>query len=262
MIIISNNVSYRSEIMEKTKYTGRIYCLISAVIIIGCYAAQKILSLTAEPSRTLVLLEAMAFSLAVAVVYFLVTKSKEPFYGILISLLGLRMLPPSIGALREFSPGGYIVYYIVTKAALVIFAFAIIKLFRQQKSGNPKLKVLPILYLIVAVPFVNEISSTICAFVNGYANGNMLYAYFISFALYALVMLVTLWYAAKSDRINAKLLCDYTVIALLVNLARRAGIVLIYAVEGYHISRSYYCWIAIYVFFLAAFMLLKKKKAA
>lgn len=243
---------------EKTD-KGKLYCLISAVIIIGCYAVQKFTALAFPASRSLAIIEAMVFSLFVAVVYFLVTKSKESFYGILISILGFKMMPPAVSSLKALSAGADIVYYIVTKAAVVIFAFAIIKLFKEQKYEQ-KIKALPILFLIVAVPFTNEIASTLSAFVNGYANGNKIYEYFIRFAFYSMAMLVTLFYASKSNKINSKLLCDYTIIALLVNLARRISVIVIYSIQGFHISKSYFCWSAIYIFFIAAFSVLKSKK--
>lgn len=245
--------------MENKKYEGKIYCLISAIIIIGCYGVQRILSVCLDATRTLVLVEAMIFSIAVAIVYFLVTKSKEPFYGILISLLGFKMMPPGIGYLRELCPEAYLVYYIVTKATLVIFAFAIIKLFREQ-NYEQKMKALPILFLMAAVPFTSEISATVSSFINGYANGNRLYEYFIQFAFYALTMLVTLWYASKSNYINSKLICEYSIIALTVNLIRRISVIIIFSSKDYHVSKSYFCWIAIYIFFIAAFALLERKK--
>ncbi|MGN1328227.1 MAG: hypothetical protein ACI4V4_00840 [Eubacterium sp.] len=243
---------------EKTD-KGKLYCLISAIIIIGCYAVQKLTAIAFPISRSLAIVEAMVFSLFVAVVYFLVTKSNESFYGILISILGFRMMPPAVPSLKELSSGADIVYYIVTKVALIIFAFAIIKLFREQKYEQ-KIKALPILFLIVAVPFTNEIASTLSDFVNGYANGNKIYEYFIRFAFYSLTMLITLYYASKSNKINSKLLCDYTIIALLVNLARRISVIVIYSIQGFHISKSYFCWSAIYIFFISAFYILKRKR--
>lgn len=241
------------------KEKGKLYCLASAIIIIGCYAVQKLMAIAFPINRNILLIEAMIFSLCVAIVYFFVTKSKESFYGILISILGFKMMPPKLYALKELCPGADVVYYIVTKAALLIFAFAIIKLFREQKNEQ-KIKALPILFLIAAVPFTTEIASTLSNFVNGYANGNMIYEYFIRFAFYSLTMLVALFYASKSNKINCKLLCDYSMIALLVNVARRVSVVVIYSIKGSHISKSYFCWIAIYVFFIFAFYLLKAKK--
>ncbi len=245
--------------MESKKSTGKLYCLISAIIIIGCYAVQRVLSLCVDANRTLAVCEAMIFSLAVAAVYFLVTKSHEPFYGILISVLGFRMLPPSISALEEFSSGAYIVYYIVGRASLVIFAFAIIKLFRQQETEQ-KIGVLPILFLMIAVPFSNEISSTLASFADGYANGNKLWGYFIQFAFYALTMLIGLWYASRSNYINSRLICDYSIVALALNLARRLSVTVIYLARDWHISKSYFCWMAIYIFFIVAYFILKRKK--
>lgn len=238
---------------------GKLYCMASAIIIIGCYAVQKLTAASFSVNRNFAIIEAMIFSIFVAVVYFLVTKSKEPFYGILISILGFKMMPPDIFALKSLSPEADIVYYIVAKAAVVIFAFAIIKLFREQKYEQ-KIKVLPILFLITAVPFTNEIAAVLGEFVNGYAKGNRVYEYFICFAFYSLTMFVTLLYASKSNKINAELLCDYTIVALFVNLARRISVIIIYSVQGLHISKSYFCWSAIYIFFIAAFSVLRYKK--
>ena len=245
--------------MKEKVNKGKLYCLISAIIIIGCYAVQRLTSVAFPIDRSLAIIEAMIFSAFVAVVYFLVTKSEEPFYGILISILGFKMMPPNISYLKELSLGADIVYYIVTKAAVVIFAFAIIKLFKEQKYEQ-KIKALPILFLIAAVPFTNEIASTLSDFSYSLTNGSKLYEYFIRFAIYSVTMLITLYYASKSNKINAKLLCDYTIIALLVNVARRISVIIILAVQNTHISKSYFCWLAIYIFFIAAFSVLKSKK--
>lgn len=245
--------------MKEKMNKGRLYCLISAILIIGSYAVQRLTSVAFPVDRSLAIIEAMIFSIFVAVVYFLVTKSEEPFYGILISILGFKMMPPNISSLKELSIGADIVYYTVTKAAVVIFAFAIIKLFREQKYEQ-KIKALPILFLIVAVPFTNEIASNLSDFAKSLTNGSMLYEYFIRFALYSVTMLVTLYYASKSNKINSKLLCDYTIIALLVNIAKRLSVILILAMKNTHISKSYFCWLAIYIFFIVAFSLLKSKK--
>ena len=64
-------------------------------------------------------------------------------------------------------------------------------------------------------------------------------------------------------------LCDYSsfrfvacyeFIALTINILRKLGVVGVYAVKGTHISKSFYCWIAIYIFFIAVFAIALQRK--
>lgn len=246
--------------MKHNKITKEnIYCIISAVIIIGCYATERMITLCLQPQREILLCEAILFSMLILVTYLLILRSKDSFYGILIAILGLRMMPAQITYLGEFSPPAQMLYYIVGKAAIVIFAFAIIKLYDAQ--GYPrKIKPLPILCLLVAVPFTNEIADTVCNFILPYCNGNMLYIYFTRYAIYSATLIITLWYASICNSISARLICEYTLIALCVNMARRICVIAVYLASGEHISRSYYCWVAIYVFFFVAFFIMRKRK--
>ncbi|MGN1122814.1 MAG: hypothetical protein ACI4RR_00605 [Eubacterium sp.] len=246
--------------MKNNKITKEnIYCILAAVIIIGCYATERLITLCIPPQREILLCEAIVFSMLILVTYLLILRSKNSFYGILIAILGLRMMPAQITRLGEFSPPAQMLYYIVGKAAIVIFTFAIIKLYDSQ--GYPrKIKPLPILCLLIAVPFTNEIADTVCNFILPYCNGNMLYIYFTRYAIYSATLIITLWYASACNKISARLICEYTLIALCVNMARRLCVISVYSAWGVHISRSYYCWVAIYVFFFIAFFIMRKKK--
>ncbi|MGN0521642.1 MAG: hypothetical protein ACI4IQ_03280 [Eubacterium sp.] len=238
---------------------GKIYCLISAAVIFGCYIAERIITITATPSRTLAIGMAFAFSLAVAVVYFLVVKSNEIFYGILTAVFGFRMLPPALPMLEKFSPAANIVYFVVEKAALVIFALAIINLYQRQKK--PRLiKPIPILCLLITVPYLMEIAGVIGAFFTSRFNGNKLYEYFTAFLFYAIAMIITLYIASRSNKVSACLMLDYQLVALIINAGRRICAIIITTLNGNHISRSYYCWLLIYAFFFIAFLALRKKK--
>lgn len=239
--------------------TGKLYCLISALLIIGSYAVQRAITLLVAPSRTLVLCEAIIFTVIVAVVYFLVMKSNEAFFGILTAVLGFRMLPPEISALADFSVAGEFVYYLVGRFSIVLFAMAIIRLYASQEEQR-QIKPVPILLLLFAVPFVMGIADKASQFAYLHIASTMLYPYFISFTAYTAILLFTLWYANRSDSINARLITDYTIVALLVNTARRLAVILVYTLRSEHISKSYFCWVAIYVFFIASFYLLRRKK--
>lgn len=237
---------------------GKIYCLISAVIIFGSYTVQRIISILTEPSRTSLIAEALVFSALTAVVYFFVSKSSEPFYGILISIFGIRMLPPEISTLSEYSAAADFVYLLVAKAAFLIFLVAIIRLYQKQEGEN-KLDVVPIICVIIIVPISNEIQAAVTRLVAYDFKESMLYAYFAGFILYSAAMIFLLYIAGRYSSASTRLICDYQLIALLVNFARRACAVIINVSTGTHISRSYYCWLLIYVFFFIAFIIRRKK---
>lgn len=240
---------------------GKIYCLVSAVIVFGAYVVQRALNIAVEPSRTSVLIQAMVFSLLTAVVYFLLVKSNEPFYGILTALFGIRMLPPEIPQLEQLSAGAGVVYFLVEKVSLIIFAIAIIRLYRLQKNGN-SITSLPIICAIVIVPFFNEINTVVSSYTASISDGNMLYSYFIGFAVYTASLLCLLFVALRSNNMGARLICDFQLVALMMNAGRRACAIIINIAQGNHISASYYCYIAIYVVFFAVFYIIRKKRCS
>lgn len=233
--------------------TGKLYCLISVLLIIGSYAYKG------QSSRTLVLCEAIVFTVVAAAVYFLAIKSNDVFFGILTAVLGFRMLPPEIPALADFSAAGELVYYIVGRFSIVLFAIVIIKLYTAQDEPR-QIKPVPILLLLFGVPFTMEAAGKVSEFAYLHIASTMLYPYFISFTAYAAILLFTLWYASRSDHLNAMLITDYTIVALFVNMARRLAAIFVCAVHSEHISKSYFCWVAIYIFFIAMFSLLRRKK--
>lgn len=245
--------------MKASITKGKIYCMISAVIIFGVYIMQRVLSLTLAPTKELVMAEAIVFTALVAVVYLFVTKSNESFYGILMAIFGVRMMPPDILHLEQISPDANIIYYIVKNVSAVIFLLAILKLYRKQSTPKYVTPV-PILCTLAVVPFINEIQNTVGSYLADRMD-TMIYAYFACFALYSAAMIVMLVTALYSNVGGAKLICDFQIVALALNIGRRiAAIVITSVIRGNHISRSYYCWIAIYAFFMVAFYILKKKK--
>ncbi len=239
---------------------GKIYCLVSAVLIFGIYILQKVINIAVEPTRSIVLLQAFVFSLVTAIVYYLLSKSGEIFYGILMAMFGIRMLPPDIQALADFSQGANLLYYFVQKFAFVIFVAVIVKLYEQQEKPR-MIKPLPIICAIIVVPFVDEISNTLRSFLLS-QTGNMLYAYLSDFAVYAIAMIFLLYVAVRCGDVSSRLVCNFQIVALLLNLGRRACAVIYFLINGAHISKSYYCWILIYCFFIGAFYILRKRRMA
>ena len=245
--------------MKEKMTQGKIYCLISAVLIFGSYIVQRALKLVLVQNRSTVIIEAFVFSLLTAVVYFLVSKSREPFYGILMAIFGIRMLPPEISTLAEFSAEADLVYFIVKKFAVVIFAITIIKLYEQQEKPR-QIKPIPIICAIIVVPFFNEIQSVVFNYLAGVSNGNLIYAYFSSFIIYSVAMLSLLFVATRCNSQGARLICDFQMLALLLNLGRRACAVIINLASSNHVSKSYYCWMLIYAFFFVAFCYLRNRR--
>lgn len=243
----------------KTKITGdKLYCLISVIIILGGYIIQRILHICCDITRTFAICEALIFTVLTAVVFFLITKSKDTFYAILTAIFGFRMMPPYIAGLQQLSAQTNIVYFIVQKFSAVIFVFALIWFYKKQQTKN--IKALPILAVLIIVPFFMEMQEQLSEYINPISNGNMLYSYFSGFILYSTAMFILLFVAAKSDFLNSRMVTDYQITALLLNAGRRICAVVINLSQGNHVSRSYYCWIAIYVFFIAAFYVLRMKK--
>ena len=60
---------------------------------------------------------------------------------------------------------------------------------------------------------------------------------------------------------NAALICDFSTIGFVLGAARKLSSTLIILNAGMHLSKSYICWIAIYVALIAVFAVLRKKTA-
>ena len=244
--------------MKEKISSGRINCILSAIIVFGSYIVERVLSMGAEVNKTSVLVQAFCFTLATGVVFLLISKSDEPYYGIMMALFGIRMMPPEITALEDITASAGFIYFIVQKFALVLFIITIIHLYREQMSEN-KIPVIPILATACVVPFFNEIMTAMSDYIIK-LSGNMLYVYFSQFAIYSCAMIVLLYIAFRSNNLGARMICDFQLVALVLGIGRRVcAVVITTLVNGDHISRSYYCWIAIYVVFFIAFYIVRKK---
>lgn len=239
--------------------TGNTYCLISAFIIFVSYIGERFVNIFIQHSRGLALGEAFFFSLMTFAVYMLLVNSQEPFYGILIAAFGFRMMPPNIlGLINSESMAAGVVYYIVEKMAMIIFAFAILRLYKLQDPDD-YISPLSIIAILVLMPFANDVTSVISNYLLAFT-GKMYASYFASFAIFTAVQLVLLFLASQTTNKGARFICNFQIVALLLNFARKITAVIIMTARAQHVSKSYYVWIVIYAFFDVVFILMSKKR--
>ena len=243
--------------MKEELSTGKVYCLVSAIIIFGSYIIQRIINNTIVQTRHLVILEALAFTAITALVIFLIAKSKEAYYGILMAIFGIRMLPIEITNLAEFSKLSELMYFLVDRASLLIFVLIIISLYRSQPEPK-QINAIPIIAIICIVPFFNQIQAQVYDYLVSVSNGNMIMAYFSGYAIYSVAMIALLFVAVRSNNIGARMICDFQLVALLLNIGRRVCSVVICMFKGHHISGSYYGWILVGIVFFIIFYFVRK----
>lgn len=236
---------------------NEILCVLSIIIIVASYAVERLIEIFFTPTKTFALAIGTVFTALAVVVFLILWNTKNPFLGLLTSLLGYKMMPPSINMLTEQSLYGEEAYYLACKLAIALYVILIIKFFRMQ-TQQEKIKALPILAIMFVVPFFNEIASDSYTFVMTKTR-NMLYYYFLTFACYIVASLVILAVAYKSNYESVRFTAYFEFVAIGVNILKRLGAIVAIALQGAHISKSYYCWIAIYVVLILCFYLALKK---
>lgn len=247
--------------MKKPKITkSEAMPLAAMAIIFICYAAEKAFKRLTEWGNTSALIQAFFFTLATAAVFLLLSKSKNTHLGILAGIFAFKIMPPDIVMLRSVNLDAACVYYIVRKAALVLFLYSVYKLYKSQSNDAEKLRALPIASLLLVIPFATSVSETLSKYAY-IKTGSMMVPYALGAGFFVaaafVLMVICNIYSGK----NAALICDYAVISFALNFARKVCSVAILASGSYHISKSYYCWFAIYAVLIAAFMLVKSKTA-
>lgn len=236
------------------------FCFAAVALILISYIAQRTFNVFIDTTANAVVAQAIVFSLMTAAVMLIMLKTKDEFYSILIAIFGLRMMPPAIDGIDSISLESGLLYFIVRSFAAFVFAVAIIWFYTKQKDSGG-INCVAIVCSIFIVPFFNGVQSGVASYLNKLTQGNLIYSYFTGFIFYSAAMIILLFAASRFGYKNARLIMDYQMTALIVNFARRVCAIIINAYNGTHISRSYYCWLAIYAFFFAAFFILRRKKA-
>ncbi|MBQ7739869.1 MAG: hypothetical protein IJT65_01360 [Eubacterium sp.] len=241
------------KLTNEAKYSVFIIC-----IIVAAYIAQKALEFYVVPSKTVAIVSAMIHTLILASAIYVISKSKEPFWGLLAALYGYKMLPVPILILWSQSADAYILYFFVSKVAMIIFAVLIYRLYEQQ-GNNKEIKAVPILAAMFAVPFFNGIASEFTAYFLK-KTGSMLFGFFSQYACYIAACAIILFLAYISSEKSLKLIVGFEVVAVCVNVLRTLGKITVGVIQNTHISKSLYGWIAVYVLVLVASIVSLKLK--
>lgn len=226
-------------------------------LIVASFAAERFIDMFNKPVGKQATILALVFTVLLGVVCFLISKTENAFFGLLAALLGYKMMPPDISSLSHDTDSGML-YFIVKKAAVIIFVLLIYKFYKMQEKSH-KINALPILTAMVAVTFANGFSVQTLDYFQQ-KTGSMIGFYFTKFACYILASLVILIVAYRSNYDSMRFIAYYEFVALGINIAKRGAVVILNLVNAQHVSKSYYCWIAIYIVLIVLFYLAKEKK--
>lgn len=243
---------------EKLFTKENMMCALATAIIVATYAAQRILEVSVKADKSLALILAIVYTLLLAVVLLLISRSNNSYFGILAALIGYKMMPPPLNFLSQTTVDGATLYYLVGRGAAVIFILVVYKLYKMQEEPH-EIRSLPILTILLSVPFFMEISTVVSRYLM-YKTGNMLYCYFAQFALYAAAVLVILGVAYISGYTSLRFTAYFEFTALGINILRQVGKIGYFAIAGEHISKSYYVWIALFAALIICFIIATKVK--
>ena len=245
--------------MDKKLFTKEnMMCALATAIVVATYGAQRIFEVTLQPDKNLALVLAIVYTLLLAVVLLLISKSENSYFGILAALIGYKMMPPPLNFLAQTTADGATLYYLVGRGAAVIFILVVYKLYKMQEEPH-EIRSLPILTILLSVPFFTEIATVISRYLM-YKTGSMLYCYFAQFALYAAAVFVILAVAYISGYSSLRFTAYFEFTALGINILRQLGKIGYFAIKGEHISKSYYVWIAEFVILIICFVVATKFK--
>lgn len=247
--------------MGKIKLTkDKSTSFISIFIIVAAYAVERLMEIFFEPTRIMALVIAIVMTCALAVVVALMFKNESSFFGLLASIMGYKMLPPTVNMISEVSLYGQEAYYLLRCGAALMFMYLIVKFYRMQKGNKDEIiRVVPILALMIAIPFFSEIATNSYYFIMT-KTGNMLYFYFAQYAFYAIGSAVILVLSCRANYNSLRFATYFEWTALAINAIKKIGAIVAIAIAGNHISKSYYAWLAVYAVIAVAFLIVKNKK--
>lgn len=233
-------------------------CILAMIITSGAYGFQKVFELNFSLTRVTGLVLAMVYTALLGIVVLILSRCRNPFYGMLTSLIAYKMMPVGISMLSTVSYDGSILYYLVRKAAVIIFVVLLYKFYNMQ--GEPReIKALPVLAMILAVPFFQETGVFLTQYFE-VKTGSMMLGFLSQYAMYAVASVVILGLAFASSYESMRFAKYFEYAALGINIVRRAGKIAAYKYLGYHVSRSLYVWIAVYVILGILFVLATEYK--
>ena len=245
--------------MDKIKISrdGKL-CIFTIAVILVSYAAERLFEIFLTHGRTIGIVLAMVYTLLLAFTVYVISKTKETRLGLLATLLAYKIMPVKISYLYQYSQSADMLFFIVKKAAMLMFAVLIFRLYSAQDKEK-RVTAPVILTIIFAVPFCTEISSALMKyFLN--VTGSMLFGYFSQFALYALATFVILGTAYYSGMYSLRFAAGYEIIALIINVVKVGAKIGYRILNSWHISKSFYVWIVLYLALMLCFALALKIK--
>lgn len=235
-------------------------CIFAIIIIVVSYAAERFIELFAEPTATLGMVLALVMAVLFCVVLGIIAKSEDTFTGLLAAIIGYKMMPVSISFLGEISQDGELLYYLLTKAAAVVFIILIIRLYNMQEKP-PRITALPLIAMLFAIPFASEIGVKLTDYFLT-KTGSMMGGYFSQYLCYSLATLVILVLAFISTYPTMRFTAYFEFTTLSINILRTVAKIAFRLYNHMHVSKSLYVWIAVCIFLIVLCFIAKiiKKK--
>lgn len=241
--------------MKKLKEKDAALCLLTMVVAAGSYAAEKLIELYVPYTFRLGLILAVASTVLLMGVVLILSRTKDPFFTLLAGLFGFKMMPVPIVFLESVSVDANIIYYIIKKAAMLFFAVIIYRAYCLQEKPRA-IKPLPLLALMAAVPFFQEIGTTMTVYFDA-KTGSMLFGYFSQYACYLIASVIILAVAYVSGYESMRFTAYFEYAGLGINFLRVAGKILVKLINHVHVSKSLYLWLAVYAVLAACFFVAK-----
>ncbi|MDD7331655.1 hypothetical protein [Eubacterium sp.] len=176
----------------------------------------------------------------------------------LASLVAFKMMPPSINILSKLSYDASFLYYLVQKAAVLLFIYLFIKHYRKEK--NAKISPFAVFILAFSVPFSLEISNNVSVYLMRSFGENMLFSYFSDFVFYAAAIFVVWLIALKINYKALGFITCYELVALSINFLRKACYAVVLTLRHEHVSLSIYCWMVIFALGIVLFAFTYKQR--
>ena len=218
--------------------------LAAVFIIVFSYAAERLIELFVPHSKPLGIILAMVYTVLLALVVYILSRTKEYAVGLLAAMLGYKMMPVSISFLHEYSVDALFLYNVVKYAAMIMFLVIIYRLYVRQPEPKD-IKVPVILAILYCVPFFSEIAR----FLSSYfymKTGSMLMPYFAGYACYAAATVIILIIAYYSGKTSFTYAAYFEFAALGINAVKYATKIGYRLINDWHISKSFYLWIVLY----------------
>lgn len=247
--------------MLKNKFNkAQLPALLSIVIIYAVYIAEKALKRLTDWSSTSAIIQAFVFTAAVLAVFLLLLKCKDYYLGLLTSILAFKIIPPKIDMLHTMAFDACAVYFLVRKVALVLFLFMIYRFYQEYKKEQPEdyVHLMGIVAIMLVFPFISDIAANYENYARLRTN-NLLYMYAMQAVAYVAIFVIIAYFCFKFRGKTSKLICDYSAFVLITRMLRKATSALILAHAGIHVSKSYFCWIAICAVLMVYMTIVRKK---